>query len=225
MEEAKNPTKKCTACQKEIDRKATICPYCRTKQISKPIRVISGIIIVFVIIWIFSLFSGGSKSSSVDNTPTVSSNGSSNITPSPTPVIGLNIKRSFIISEIKKVAPDIQFKEGVGQDDNYVASEGQNIIQLLGPKNNLNEISSIAFLGDDSGKNMIALVYIVGIPNIIDRDAGEWMTSAMNAAAAAKDQGETQFEKSTVIHNRKYKLSISYKDSLRYATVSIDPSN
>jgi hypothetical protein len=72
---------------------------------------------------------------------------------------------------------------------------------------------------------MIALVYIVGIPNIIDRDAGEWMTSAMNAAAAAKDQGETQFEKSTVIHNRKYKLSISYKDSLRYATVSIDPSN
>jgi hypothetical protein len=144
-------------------------------------------------------------------------------TPSPTPVIGLSITRSFIISGLEKVAPDIQFTQGVSYkgQDNYVASEGQNIIQLLGPSNNLNEISSTALLGDETGKNMIALVYIVGIPNIIDPDAGDWMTSAMKEAVAAKDQGETQFERSTVIHNRKYQLSISYKDSFRYASVSI----
>ncbi len=70
--------KKCKACQKEIDPKAKICPYCRSKQTSKAVSVISGIISIVVIIWVLGLIFGGSKSSSVNNTPALSSNGNSN---------------------------------------------------------------------------------------------------------------------------------------------------
>jgi RNA polymerase subunit RPABC4/transcription elongation factor Spt4 len=79
MEQSKTPTKKCKACQKEIDPKAKICPYCRTKQTSTAVNVIAGIITIIVIIWIIGAIASGSKSSSVNNTPALSSNGSSSV--------------------------------------------------------------------------------------------------------------------------------------------------
>jgi hypothetical protein len=56
------PTKKCKACQKEIDPKAKICPYCRTKQTSKAVKVISGIVTIVVVLGVVGALFGGSKS-------------------------------------------------------------------------------------------------------------------------------------------------------------------
>src|SRR6266516_634666 len=72
--------KKCKACQKEIDSKAKICPYCRTKQTSPIVAAISILITLAVIIWIIASISGGSKGSNTSNTPALSSNGITNTT-------------------------------------------------------------------------------------------------------------------------------------------------
>src|SRR5438270_159043 len=83
MEQQKTPTKKCKACQKEIDPKAKICPYCRTKQTSTAVKVISGIITIVVVLWLVGLLFGGNKSSSVSTTPALSSTGNGAATQQP----------------------------------------------------------------------------------------------------------------------------------------------
>lgn len=64
--------KKCKECQKEIDKKAKICPYCRSKQVSTPVKIISGIIVTIIIFWVIGAIFGGSKNS---NNTTSSTNG------------------------------------------------------------------------------------------------------------------------------------------------------
>jgi hypothetical protein len=51
-------TKKCSACQSDIDIKATICPHCRTKQVNKTVTVITTIIIILIFFGIINAFTG-----------------------------------------------------------------------------------------------------------------------------------------------------------------------
>lgn len=71
-----NKTKKCKKCMSEIDKKATVCPNCRSKQVS-PIAVIF-VIICFIIIGTAIASSGDnekSESTGKNNTQTVYSIG------------------------------------------------------------------------------------------------------------------------------------------------------
>ncbi len=71
----------CKACKKEIDKKATICPYCRTKQISPAVAVITAIIVIIAVIWGISTFANINKS--IQNVTSDQLNGSSNTQTTP----------------------------------------------------------------------------------------------------------------------------------------------
>lgn len=58
--------KKCRSCQKEIDSKATKCPFCQEKQgnWAKRHPILTGIIAIFVFFFVISAVSGGGDSNS-----------------------------------------------------------------------------------------------------------------------------------------------------------------
>lgn len=61
----------CKACKKEIDSKATICPYCRIKQGHKGLYIITGIIAIFVIIGALGNASGNHSGSTLSDQQSV----------------------------------------------------------------------------------------------------------------------------------------------------------
>jgi len=86
MEQAKTPTKICKSCKTVIDAKEKKCPHCQTDQRSWFGRhpILTGIL-VFIVVFGFIGAVSGSKSSSVNNTPALSSNGNGNTTTSQPP--------------------------------------------------------------------------------------------------------------------------------------------
>lgn len=148
-------------------------------------------------------------------------------TPSPITLRDLNITRDFIISGIQKIAPDVKFSQGaaINGQDNYTAKEGQNIMQLIGPSDNLTEISSTAVLGDSLGDNFDALVFITGIANTINPEAKQWVIGALKDEIDTVNNGENSIDDSITISQRKYTLTVSKLNSAKLASLLIDPAS
>lgn len=185
---------------------------------------------------LFTLSSIGSSKSEVQSTtqtvavaPTKMPQPTAHPTLIPTPkATGLGITRQAVIDALDKGAEaggdsDFQFKPGVaikGQD-NYIASQGQNLVQLIGPANNLTEVGSTAFIGDSTKDNMFALIYIVGLGNIVDPNSQEWITNVMKDAGNT-DQDNKKWTK--VIDNKKYEIDMQTIGTVKTFTLTIDPS-
>ncbi len=62
--------KKCKACQKEIDLKATKCPHCQTELRAWPARhpILTGIIGLFVFFLLVGMVGSGSGKETIKNT-------------------------------------------------------------------------------------------------------------------------------------------------------------
>ena len=149
---------------------------------------------------------------------------------------GLQISRDFMIGSIQKLAPDINFSQSlpINNQEAYSAQEDENTIQLIGPQNDLLQISSTASIDSNANsdrkdniptRNRKALDFIENIPNIIDSEAGLWVTSVINNAINDMDTGEVNIHKSTTFHNRKYTLSIEYTSILKFISLTIDSEN
>lgn len=140
---------------------------------------------------------------------------------------GLGITRKYMIDSLNKGAEaaddsDFQFKQGVDVNgkDNYIAQQGQNLVQLIGPSDNLTEVGTTAILGDSTGDNMIALVYIIGAANLVDPHSLNWVTGVM------KDAGNTTKDSqkwSTTIDDKKYEIDMETIGNLKTFTLQIDP--
>jgi len=140
--------------------------------------------------------------------------------------LGLNVARSYMIGRIQQAAAAansvIEFKAGVPIDGqgNYIANQGQNIIQLIGPKDNLTEVSSTALIGDNPGDNLLALVYIMGVANLIDSHSTAWVINAMKDEI---DPGQGISKQSKNINNRKYEVDMNIIGNYKAYTLTVDP--
>lgn len=68
--------KKCPKCKMDIDKKATICPHCRSKQGSSGCAVIVVVLLVLAVLGVF-------RNKNSENNPAVSSNVSTSATTTP----------------------------------------------------------------------------------------------------------------------------------------------
>lgn len=88
-------TKKCKHCQSEIDEKASKCPNCQSDLRSwfQKHPILTGILVIFVIGWVSSIFNSTSKPSSSNDNSTVESS------PEPTSRMDLKAKVRFTGSQ------------------------------------------------------------------------------------------------------------------------------
>lgn len=160
------------------------------------------------------------------STPTATDTPEPTATPTQAPK-GLDISRDEIIEKIQKANSSIEFKQGNDSNgqENYVAQDGQNIMQLLGPGNDLTQINSMALMDSEhTGGNLLALTYILGIPNVIDTQAGKWASDTMQQIDNDLQNGKTTSKYSKIINGRKYTMELSVNNSFSFVSLAIDPA-
>ena len=117
--------KKCTACQKEIDKKATVCPYCRTKQTGKATKIITGIITVIVFIWILSAIFGNHSQTSGGYTSD-SSNSTSPTVTNMKPIV-VDGPTLVAVYDKNKLAAQDQYTGKLVQTTGFIANISQDV--------------------------------------------------------------------------------------------------
>lgn len=198
--------------------------------------IVTGVFGVFILLGTIS--NATTSNTNTSATTASSSSASSQPTkaqaaPTSTPTTapqGLGVSRAYLISKFQQAAKagglgTIDFTQGaaVNGQDNYTAQAGQNLIQLIGPADDLSEASSTALVDDSSttADNLKALIFVFGLGNIIDSDSGNWIT---NTIKVESNSGQDSAKQSTVINGRKYELDMGMIGTVRSYTLQVDPA-
>jgi len=136
---------------------------------------------------------------------------------------GINLSRNEIISVFEKPALGFKFEEGAPVDglENYVANKGAAVIQLLGPADNLAEVSIIALLSNDAGENMLTLATVIGFANVIDESSIEWISDEFGKVA---DNVSKQYDNSKVFNGRLFKVNFTPTDFFNSFSLVVTPA-
>ena len=136
---------------------------------------------------------------------------------------GIGVSRSEIIDVLEKPDIGFSFSKGIPIDgqDNYVADQGGNVVQLIGPEENLNSASIIAILGGDIGQNLLSLVMVVGIANIVDESSTDWVTQQFEKTAESPTK---PYSNTKTFGQKEYKISFEPSELIgNWFTLTITP--
>lgn len=130
------------------------------------------------------------------------------------------VTRKYLIDSLKKPAIGFTFKEWVDVwgKENYTWQSWSTVVQLLWPKENLEEVWIIALLSDEYNKNMVALANIIGLANLIDTNSVNWVTDEL--AKVAKNPNK-DYSNSKKIWKRTYEIWFTKSDYFNGFTLTI----
>ena len=136
---------------------------------------------------------------------------------------GLNLSRADITNVLEKPAIGFFFEEGAFVDgqENFVANKGGSIVQLLGPSENLQEVSIIALLGNDEGENMTSLVMVIGFANVIDQLSIDWISSEFEKVVS---NPTSEHSNSKVFGDKIFKIQFTPTDFFNSFSLVVTPS-
>jgi hypothetical protein len=167
-------------------------------------KIITVVLIVIVLI-IWSIVSSSSAKNSFQQGAEAGQQGAPG---------GIQVNRAAFIQTLQKAAAvggtTIDFKQGdqLNGQDNYVAQQGQNIIQLIGPADNLTEIEGEATVDTQAQNymdNITSLIYVVGVANVIDPQAKDWVTHTIDNEMKS---GKSTVSEDKVIDGRDYTVEL-----------------
>ncbi len=195
----------------------------------KKIGVVFGIstVVLFILLGVASSKSTSQtkEESNPTDTPTIAK-AITTPTAKPATSSGLNITRDAAISGFQRINSSINFQPSTSVNgiDRYMATIGQNNIELYGKADNLVEIASTALFSNnaaDHAGNAAALVYIIGAANIVDEGSKGWATATLKEISTAWQNGQNSVKKSTVINGKKFDITALKTDALDTITLTI----
>ena len=137
---------------------------------------------------------------------------------------GLNLSRTDIVNVLEKPAIGFLFEKGapVNGRENFVANKGGSVVQLIGPSENLQEVSTIALLGNDAGENMTSLAMVVGIANVIDQSSVDWISSEFEKVAS---NPTSEYSNSKIFGDKIFKIQFTPSDFFNSFSLVVTPSS
>lgn len=137
---------------------------------------------------------------------------------------GINVSRYKIIGVFEKDELGFDFEKGAPIDgqDNYVATKGSVVMQLVGPSDNLKEASAIALLSNDVGENMISLATVIGFANIIDENSIDWVGQEFEKIS--KNPTE-DYNNSRIFNDKMFEVIFMSTDAFNSFTLVVSPLN
>lgn len=122
--------------------------------------------------------------------------------------VGIGVSRTEIINFMEKPALGFSFEKGLpieGQEC-YVGKNEKRacVIQVLGPNENLSQVSITALLGSNPGENLMSLLMVLALGNFVDCNSFYWIMESFQKVA---DYPSEPFSISKIFTQNKYKIS------------------
>lgn len=133
---------------------------------------------------------------------------------------GLWLTRKYIMDALKKPSIWFSFEEwiAVKNQENYTWSSRWTVVQLLWPKEDLQEISMIGFLSNEPSENLITLSNIIGLWNLVDKESVDWITWEFEKITKNLSKKHTNTKK---IWNRNFQITYDQNDYFNSVTLTI----
>ncbi len=131
-------------------------------------------------------------------------------------------KRSYLLSKIESLNPDIKMEQAnLKDDERFLGTDKQNMVEIIGTEDQVKSVTWILGFSDNNDSNIVAAIEMYGLINDISDDtAGDWVTKKIKKI---ERHPKRELKDSTIVNN--IKINMSYSHELPAVTLILTQAN